>query len=79
MWFAYKHEPSVFIPMKAEQVKDVLAKNEKGEKPDDLVPFVLNLKTKTAVVEHTFENVVGQDSLTRFDRKDNRNKKSNHP
>ncbi|MBK7309225.1 MAG: hypothetical protein KBG47_01715 [Bacteroidia bacterium] len=78
MWFAYKHEPSVFIPMKAEQVKDVLAKNEKGEKPDDLVPFVLNLKTKTAVVEHTFENVVGQDSLTRFDRKDNRNKKSNH-
>jgi cell fate regulator YaaT (PSP1 superfamily) len=78
MWFSYKHEPSVFIPMKAEQVKDVIAKNEKGEKPEDLVPFVLNLKTKATVIEHTFENVVGQDSLTRFDRKDNRNKKPNH-
>jgi cell fate regulator YaaT (PSP1 superfamily) len=80
MWFSYKQEPDVFIPMKAEQVKEVIAKNEKGEKPEDLVAVVLNLKTKAAVVEHTFENVVGQDSLTRFDRdkKDNRHKKPHH-
>lgn len=73
MWFSYKHEPDVFIPMKAEQVKQVIAKNEKGEKPDDLVQVVFEPKIKA--VEHTFENVVGQDSLTRFDKKGQNNKK----
>jgi cell fate regulator YaaT (PSP1 superfamily) len=76
MWFSYKHEPDVFIPMKAEQVKQVIAKNEKGEKPEDLVQVVFAPKIKA--VEHTFENVVGQDSLTRFDKKDQRSKKPHH-
>ncbi len=76
MWFSYKHEPDVFIAMKAEQVKQVIAKNEKGEKPDDLVPIVFAPKIKA--VEHTFENVVGQDSLTRFDKKDNKKKPQHH-
>lgn len=76
MWFSYKHEPDVFIPMKAEQVKDVLQKNEKGEKPDDLVPVTIETKIKV-VQEPAFENVVGQDSLTRFDTK-NKNKKQHH-
>jgi len=76
MFFSYKHEPDVFIPMKAEQVKQVLQKNEKGEKPDDLVQAVIESKIKV-VAEPSFENVVGQDSLTRFDNKNknNRNKK----
>jgi len=73
MWFSYKHEPGVLIPLKPEQVKEVLLLNEKGEKPEDFVQAVIEVKTK-ALEEPAFENVVGQDSLTRFDNK-NRNKK----
>jgi hypothetical protein len=74
MYFSYKQEPDVFIPMKAEQVKIVLQMNEKGEKPDDLVQAVMATKTKV-VQELAFENVVGQDSLTRFDSKGKNHKK----
>ncbi len=74
MWFSYKQEPSVLIPLKPEQVKDVLNKNEKGEKPEDFIAAVIETKTKV-VEEPVFENVVGQDSLTRFDSK---NKKHKH-
>lgn len=77
MWFSYKHEPDVFIPMKPAEVKQVLQLNEKGEKPEDLVQAVISTKAKI-VTEHSFENVVGQDSLTRFDSKGNKNKKPQH-
>lgn len=74
MYFSYKQEPDVFIPMKAEQVKIVLQMNEKGEKPEDLVQAVIATKTKVAQ-ELAFENVVGQDSLTRFDSKNKNHKR----
>jgi cell fate regulator YaaT (PSP1 superfamily) len=74
MWFSYKQEPDVFIPLKAQQVKQVIELNAKGEKPEELVHAVLAPKTKI-IEEPAFENVVGQDSLTRFD---NKNKKQKH-
>lgn len=67
MWFSYKHDTSVFIPMKVENVKLVLDLNAKNEQPDDLISED-NKQSKPKVIEHSFENVVGQDSLTRFDR-----------
>ncbi len=85
MYFSYRSEPDVFIPLSVTLVKEVLEANEKGELPDDFkVAFKETNKIK--VVEHSFENVVGQDSLTRFDRtksnkpnfKNNPNKKSQH-
>ena len=85
MYFSYRSEPDVFIPLSVTLVKEVLLANENGELPDD---FKLSFKetNKIKVVEHSFENVVGQDSLTRFDRtksnkpnfKNNPNKKSQH-
>lgn len=68
MWFSYKHEPDVFIPMKVENVKQVMLLNANNEKPDDLISAAPK-GPKAKVVEHSFENVVGQDSLTRFDKK----------
>jgi cell fate regulator YaaT (PSP1 superfamily) len=67
MWFSYKHESNVFIPMKVDKVKEVLEMNAKDELPDDLVSAVI-YSAKALTVEPSFENVVGQDSLTRFDR-----------
>ena len=85
MYFSYRSEPDVFIPLSVTLVKEVLEANEKGELPEDFkVAFKETNKIK--VVEHSFENVVGQDSLTRFDRtksskpnfKNNPNKKNQH-
>ncbi|MDX2171985.1 MAG: regulatory iron-sulfur-containing complex subunit RicT [Bacteroidota bacterium] len=67
MYFSYRSEPDVFIPLNVTAVKEVLEANAKGELPDDFkVAFKETSKVK--VIEHNFENVVGQDSLTRFDK-----------
>ncbi|MEZ4720903.1 MAG: regulatory iron-sulfur-containing complex subunit RicT [Flavobacteriales bacterium] len=67
MWYSYKDSPNEFIPLKIDRVKEVIAINEKGKEVDDLKGF--SYEEAVAVVEPTFENVVGQDDLTRFDRK----------
>ncbi len=74
MWFTYRDEPDVFIPATIEQVKKVLEANAKGEVAED---FKLQFQpaTKAKVIEHSFENVVGQDSLTRFDKRPKHNNK----
>lgn len=79
MWFSYTHEPDNFIPLTVDRVKEVMAMNAQGQKPDEL-----GLKAKVQKVERKldYENVVGQDSLTRFDNKrksknKNKRKKNN--
>ncbi|HOZ87425.1 MAG TPA: hypothetical protein PL029_06690, partial [Bacteroidia bacterium] len=49
-------------------VKSIIEANTKGEVPEDISPAVKVIE-KLANIEPNFENVVGQDSLTRFDRK----------
>ncbi|MGZ3900504.1 MAG: PSP1 domain-containing protein [Bacteroidia bacterium] len=81
MWFSYRHDTSVFIPMKVDKVKEVLELNAKNEQPEDLVSAVI-MEAKIKVPEPGFENVVGQDSLTRFDRSKSKNRpqgRSNKP
>jgi cell fate regulator YaaT (PSP1 superfamily) len=76
MWFSYRHEPSVFIPLNVESVKSILEDNAKGEMPNELIPSI-KVEQKILIVEPSFENTVGQDSLTRFDRKGNKPKNNN--
>ncbi len=73
MWFSYRSDPGVFIPLSVKAVKTILEENAKGETPEALVPIVKSVE-KLLSVEPNFENVVGQDSLTRFDRKGNKPK-----
>ena len=83
MWFSYANQED-WIPLKVDRVKEIMAMNKKGEKPVNLKDEAVELKT-TAIVEkvHDYENVVGQDSLTRLDDKsrnrnnNNRNKNTN--
>lgn len=77
MWFSYRHDTSVFIPMKVDKVKEVLELNAKNEQPDDLISAVV-MAARAKVIEPGYENVVGQDSLTRFDRRP-KNKPHNKP
>lgn len=74
MWFSYRSEPGVFIPMDVKAVHLIIEQNANGEIPDALIPTFNKITEKVVVVEPNFENVVGQDSLTRFDRKGGKQK-----
>ncbi len=78
MWFSYRSEPGVFIPMHVEVVNGILEANSKGEVPEALIPSVKAVE-KILNVEPNFENVVGQDSLTRFDRRGAKPKGGSRP
>lgn len=55
-----------WLAIKLEDVNKIMAMNEKGEKPEGLDSYNVNtIQTE----EKTYENVVGQDDLTRFDNK----------
>lgn len=79
LWFSYKDEPSNWHVLSKDQVLEIVAKNKKKEKVASLEEYVTETVPE---VEKVFENVVGQDSLTRFDKpkkrrnnRNNRNKK----
>ena len=75
MWYSYQDEPLGFIELKVDRVNEIIDLNKNGEKPQDLKAFTT---VKEVVKEPNYENVVGQDSLTRFDRpKKNKNKHRN--
>jgi len=76
LWFSYKDEPSNWHVLSKDQVNEILEKNKKKEKVVSLEAYAVDNVIEEKVV---FENVVGQDSLTRFDkpkRKGNRNNRN---
>jgi cell fate regulator YaaT (PSP1 superfamily) len=74
MWFSYPREES-WIPVPIARVKEIQQMNKDGVLPDDLGVF---LETEVEAVKVLdYENVVGQDSLTRLDERNrNKNKKN---
>jgi cell fate regulator YaaT (PSP1 superfamily) len=72
LWYTFADEPDKFIPVPVSRVKEIIALNKNGEKPEILVETAASEPRRK---EPDFENVVGQDSLTRFDRSKGNNKK----
>lgn len=73
MWFSYKGEEN-WIALEVDRVREVAKLNKQGELPEDVLAFqafVPDPKEEKPVT-YDYENVVGQDSLTRLD---DRNKK----
>ena len=68
------HRPVNLQTISAKQAKDIIDMNRRGEKP-----LTLGGKQSSAeIVDIDYQNVVGQDDLTRFDKKkNNRNKNGN--
>ncbi|MDM9629948.1 PSP1 domain-containing protein [Robiginitalea aurantiaca] len=65
LWFSYKDDPSNWHSLSREQVNTILELNREKKKAQSLEQYASeNFSDK----EITFENPVGQDSLTRFDR-----------
>jgi len=74
MWFAYPREEA-WIPLPISKVKEIQQQNREGVIPADLGELV-ELETKPAKALD-YENVVGQDSLTRLDERRNNNNNKN--
>ncbi len=68
-WYTLDNNaPSGQIPLSVRRVKQVYRMNQKGQKPEKLIDIDELLETKVnPIIEHNYDNVVGQDSLTRFD------------
>lgn len=74
MYFIQHNQPgSSPVAISVDDVKEVIAMNERGEKPMSLMDFKID--EFELVEETTYDNVVGQDSLTRFDSKKKRKPK----
>ncbi|HAA00569.1 MAG TPA: hypothetical protein DCD96_02880 [Flavobacteriales bacterium] len=73
MWYAAPGEFGItnIVGLKIDRVKEIIALNKNGQQVDDLKGFV---EVVEVVKEPDFDNVVGQDSLTRFDEKRNKKK-----
>ncbi|TAF46157.1 MAG: hypothetical protein EAZ51_01925 [Sphingobacteriales bacterium] len=77
MWYVYPGEENTWIPLEIKRVKEIQELNKKGEKPDDLKDLAQQVaETKLVSKVFDYENVVGQDSLTRLDEKARKKKKS---
>ena len=66
MWFSYSMD-SNWIALPANRVKEIIAMNKAGQKAPDLQENIIDEKQIKKVLD--YENVVGQDSLTRMDDK----------
>ncbi len=75
MWYAYEGEWMNWHVITTEQANEIIAKNKKGTKVASLEEYASEhiVSTKTE-----FENVVGQDSLTRFDNPKRSKKRRNN-
>ena len=75
MWFAYEGEWMNWHIITTDQANEIISLNKKGKKVASLEEYATELIEDTKV---EFENVVGQDSLTRFDSPKRKNKRRNN-
>lgn len=75
MWYAYEGEWMNWHKLTTNQANKIIALNAKNEKVASLEEYAIDLVEDTKV---NFENVVGQDSLTRFDAPKNQRRKKNN-
>ncbi len=75
LWYTYKEERFKWYKLSLDQVHEILELNQENEMAPPLEEFESEIEEETKV---DFENVVGQDSLTRFDepKRRRRNRKS---
>ncbi|MBC7418349.1 MAG: hypothetical protein H7325_09360 [Pedobacter sp.] len=82
MWFSYQGEDD-WIPLTAAKVKEILALNKAGKKGPNLKEEAIVIAVPEVLEKsYDYENVVGQDSLTRLDdrakgKNTSRNKRTN--
>lgn len=79
LWYMYEGEASFGVGLVAltpERAAEIIKVNKTGKKPADLKDF--DTHVQVARKEPDYDNVVGQDSLNRFDNTFSKNKKRNN-
>lgn len=77
VWYAYKDNPIQWHQLSVDRANEIIALNKDKKKVQSLEDFIFELNTSKEI-DTSFTNVVGQDSLTRFDKaKKKRKKRSN--
>ncbi|MFM9006734.1 MAG: regulatory iron-sulfur-containing complex subunit RicT [Flavobacteriales bacterium] len=72
MYFIYEGQPGEApFPLSVDSVKEILEKNKNGIEIEDFEQFLIE---ETVEKDTDFAEVVGQDSLTRFDKSRNRSR-----
>ncbi len=82
MWFSYLRTDKgeeyggadAWVVLKVDRVKDIISMNAKNEKPDDLSMYE---EVSEIIKEPDYTDVVGQDSLTRLDKRGKKKKRKN--
>jgi cell fate regulator YaaT (PSP1 superfamily) len=74
MWFSYPNQEN-WIPIEISRVKEIQKLNKEGIKPEDLKDEAAELEPVQPTKILDYENVVGQDSITRLDERQNNKKK----
>ncbi|SRX52793.1 regulatory iron-sulfur-containing complex subunit RicT [Aequorivita sp. CIP111184] len=72
LWYAYEKEFMNWHELTAEKANEIIELNKKGKKPMALEEFIVEVPKAE---KEPYSNVVGQDSLTRFDQPKQKNKK----
>ncbi|NUY80226.1 hypothetical protein HUK80_04905 [Flavobacterium sp. MAH-1] len=72
MWFAYTDNYANWHTIGIEQVKEIIAENKQKRKVSSLEDYAIEVEVEAKT---EFSNVVGQESLTRFDVPKRSNKK----
>ena len=65
LWYAYEKEFMNWHELTAEKANEIIELNKKGKKPIALEEYIIEVSKPE---KEPYTNVVGQDSLTRFDR-----------
>jgi len=74
MWYSTSKDiPAGIITVSVDRVKEIILLNRKGKKVDKIA----NEAPKAILAEPTYQNVVGQDSLTRFDETKKKRRRPN--
>ncbi len=73
MWYSYQGAEN-WIPLEIATVKEYADMNRNGRKPAELFTSV-EIEEVQKPISHDYENVVGQDSLTRLDDKNKKRKR----
>lgn len=72
MWFSFQGDEN-WVSLEIDVVKEIAEDNRNGIKPDDLIEVKEEVE-QAKPITYDYENVVGQDSLTRLDDKGKKKK-----
>ena len=73
MYFIQPSQPGGSpVAVDVEDVHEIIAMNERGEKPMSIHDFKMEEEELLVEIDTSYGNVIGEDSLTRFDQKKRR-------